>query len=136
MKNRTFTCIICPNGCTIDTEYEDNGEVIVKKISGNKCKRGEEYVVQELVNPKRTIATSVKISNAELPLCSVRVTPAIPKRLIFAAMEQINQVHLEAPVRIGQVVIHDLLGTGSDVIVTKNLDRVALPPDKEGENNL
>ena len=29
---RTFTCIVCPNGCEIETEYEDSN---VLSISGN-----------------------------------------------------------------------------------------------------
>lgn len=118
---RVFTCIVCPNGCTVETWSEPGKPVVVK---GNKCKRGEEYVLQELTDPRRTIATTVPVDNAELPLCSVRLTNAIPKRDIFRVMEEIRKVRLTAPVEINQVVIHNVCGLDSDVIVTKNLAAV------------
>lgn len=119
MSNRTFTCIICPNGCTIRTEYES---LEVRSVEGNKCKRGEEYVRQELTDPRRTISTTVPIQNAALPLCSVRLDKPVPKKDIFRVMEQINQVQLIAPVRIGQPILKNVLGLGANVIVTKNMD--------------
>lgn len=118
---RVFTCIVCPNGCTIETRSEPGKPIAV---SGQKCKRGEEYVLQELTDPRRTIATTVPVENAELPLCSVRLTKAIPKRDIFKVMDEIRKVRLTAPVRIDQVVIHNVCGLDSDVIVTKNLDAI------------
>lgn len=121
MNSRNFICIICPNGCNIETIYEN--ETIIK-ISGAKCKRGENYVKQEIINPKRTIATTVKIENAELPLCSVRLTKPVPKKDIFKVMEEINKVCLTAPVCIGKVVIHNVCGLDSDVIVTKDMGEI------------
>ena len=120
-EKRTFTCIICPNGCVIETQKK--GEEII--VSGNLCKRGEEYVNQELKDPRRTIATTVSISGAEPPLCSVRLTKAIPKKEIFNVMKEIQKVRLTAPVRINQVVISNVCGLDSDVIVTKNMDAVS-----------
>ncbi|MCF2667735.1 DUF1667 domain-containing protein [Faecalicatena contorta] len=76
-------------------------------------------------DPRRTIATTVSISGAELPLCSVRLTKAIPKKEIFNVMKEIQKVRLTAPVRINQVVISNVCGLDSDVIVTKNMDAVS-----------
>lgn len=121
MNSRKFVCIICPNGCEIDASVED-GKIL--SITGNKCKKGEEYVVQELTDPRRTISSSVLIEGSFLPLCSVRLTKPVPKKEIFRVMEEINKVHLKAPVRAGDVVIQDVCGLGSDVIVTKNMERV------------
>lgn len=117
---RTFTCIICPNGCTIDTTI--NGEEIT--VAGNKCEKGEKYVKQELIDPRRTIATTVTIDHAELPLCSVRITNAIPKKAIMDVMKEIRKIHLTAPVHIGQIVLHNVCGYESDVIVTKEMPAV------------
>lgn len=119
MKSRTFICIVCPNGCTIETQYKGN-EIL--GISGNKCRKGAEYVSQELIDPQRTIATTVPVHGACLPLCSVRLTKAIPKKDIFRVMDEIRKIKLEAPVRIGQVVIKNVCGLDSDVIVTKNME--------------
>ncbi len=119
IRKRSFICIVCPNGCVIEAHLDD-GRLLA--VSGNKCKRGEEYVLQEVTDPRRTIASSVPISGAVLPLCSVRVTRPIPKREIFHVMQQINRVRLTAPVHIGQIVLHDVCGLESDVIVTKEME--------------
>ncbi|MBQ8081887.1 MAG: DUF1667 domain-containing protein [Clostridia bacterium] len=119
---RTFTCIVCPNGCEIEAEYE--GENVLS-VTGNLCPKGRTYVTQELVDPQRTIASSVRVLNGELPLCSVRLTRAIPKDRIFDVMREINRQTLEAPTHIGDVVIQDVLGLGSDVIATKEIAKVS-----------
>lgn len=118
---RTFTCIVCPNGCEIDAEYEGT---TVLSVKGNLCPKGKTYVTQELTDPRRTIASSVRVRGGELPLTSVRLTNAIPKDRIFDVMEAINQCELSAPVSIGDVVISNVLGLDSDVIITKNIARV------------
>lgn len=115
---KMFTCIICPNGCEIETELK-NGRPV--GVTGAACKRGEVYVEQELTNPQRNIATSVFVTGGELPLVSVRLSKVIPKAKIFAVMEKIKQVKLPAPVKMGQVIIPQVLGLDSDVIATKNV---------------
>ncbi len=116
---REFTCIICPNGCEIQAEIEE-GKIL--SLEGATCPRGEEYVRQELTDPRRNIATSVLVDGGVLPLASVRLTNPIPKNMIFAAMEEIKKVRLTAPVEAGTVVIHNLLGQETDVIVTKEIE--------------
>ena len=116
---RTFTCIVCPNGCEIEAEYEGTE---VRSVTGNLCPKGKKCVTQELVDPRRTIATSVKVLGGSLPLASVRLTNAIPKDRIFDAMEAINRQTLTAPVRIGDIVIKNILGLDSDVIATRNIE--------------
>ena len=117
---RTFTCIVCPNGCEIEAEYEGTE---VRSVTGNLCPKGKKYVTQELVDPRRTIATSVRVLGGTLPLASVRLTNAIPKDRIFDAMDAINRQTLTAPVKIGDVVIKGILGLDSDVIATKNIEK-------------
>ena len=85
---KKYTCIICPNGCEIEAEVLD-GEI--KSVSGFTCKRGEEYVRQEILAPKRTIASSVAVKNGELPVTSVRITKAVPKELIPEVMKEIKK---------------------------------------------
>lgn len=117
---REFTCIICPQGCEITTEIDGNK---IQSSTGNNCPRGLDYVTQELTSPMRNIATSVLLVNGEIELASVRLTKPIPKSKIFDVMEEIKKVRLYTPVFIGQVVIADVLGLGSDVIVTKNVKK-------------
>lgn len=118
--NREMTCIICPNGCELSVELE---EKVVKKVSGASCKRGEGYVTQEIHNPKRTIASLVKVNNGEMPLISVRTSTAIPKEKIFDVMNEIKNIEVDAPIKIEQVLIHNVLGLGSDIIATKSIDK-------------
>lgn len=115
---KNYTCIVCPNGCDITVEIEDK---IIKSIKGATCKRGDKYVEQELTNPHRTIASSILLDGGELPLVSVRLSMSIPKEYIFNVMEVIKNTHLTAPVSIGQIAFANVLGLGSDVIVTKDV---------------
>lgn len=115
---RTYTCIVCPRGCEIETEYEGKN---VFSVTGNGCKRGEEYVKQELTDPRRTIASSVLVKGGVLPLASVRLNRAVPKDRIFDVMFEIKNITLEAPVYSGTVLIPDILGLGADVIATKDV---------------
>lgn len=117
---RTFTCIVCPNGCEMEAEYE--GSQVIS-VTGNLCPKGKAYVTQELVDPRRTIATSVRVDGGVLPLTSVRTVSAIPKDRIFDVMAEINRQSLTAPVHIGDVVIENVLGLGSDVVVTKHVEK-------------
>lgn len=130
---RTFTCIVCPNGCDITAEYEGS-EVI--SMEGATCPKGEDYVRQELTDPRRNIATSVPVDGGLLPLVSVRLDRPIPKKDFFRVMEAINQVRLQAPTAIGQVALANVCDLGANVIVTKNVAAKAqgLMPDVQNEN--
>ena len=121
MITRDFTCIVCPKSCPITSEYEENGQIY--EIRGNACKRGEEYVRQELTDPRRTIASSCRVEGGELPLVSVRLNRPIKKARLQDVMEEIKKVKLAAPVVMGDVVIENVLGLGSDVIATKNVEK-------------
>ena len=117
---RKFTCIICPNGCELEAIVEDGH---VKSIEGATCKRGKEYVLQEITDPRRNIASSILIVDGELPLASVRLSKAIPKSEIFRVMDAIKSIKVQAPVTIGQVAIENVCNLKADVIITKNVNR-------------
>lgn len=118
---RHFTCIMCPMGCSLTAEAEEGtGNILV---TGNTCPKGREYAVQELTDPRRSIASSVLVEGGELPLASVRLDRPIPKGRIFEVMREIQKQRLAAPVRAGQVVIENVLGLQSNVIATKSVGR-------------
>ncbi len=116
---RTFTCILCPNGCEITVEHQDK-EIL--SCQGNQCKKGLEYVTQELQDPRRTVTSSVLVSGGIRPLASVRLTGPIPRELIFPLMEKIKAICLTAPVKAGQVVMENVFGYGCDLIVTTGVE--------------
>lgn len=121
MEVRELICIGCPLGCPLSVQIE-NGEVV--SVSGNTCKRGEEYGKKEVTNPTRIVTSSVHVQNGEIEMVSVKTERDIPKGKIFACMEEIRKVTVEAPIRIGDVVIADCAGTGVSIIATKDVGRI------------
>lgn len=115
---KDLTCVACPLGCSITVEYEGT-EVI--SVTGNTCKRGDAYARTEIVNPTRSIASTVKVNGGVHPVVPVKTSCAIPKTMIFDCMKEINSVSVDAPVKIGQVIIANVLGTGADIVAT-NID--------------
>lgn len=120
---REYTCIICPNGCDIRAQIEEqeDGTRQICSVEGAACPKGRAYVEQEVTDPQRNIATSVLVRGGILPLASVRLTNPIPRDRIFDAMQEIKKCMLTAPVKAGTVVISHLLGYDTDVIVTKSV---------------
>ena len=120
-----LTCIVCPNSCQLELEVEQTveGSFTLRSVSGASCPRGVEYARQETCNPCRNIATSIAVLNGTLPLASVRSTHPVPKKRIFDVMNEIKKHVVPAPVTIGTVLIHNVLGLDSDVIITKNVPR-------------
>lgn len=108
---RNLTCIVCPMGCSIDVEIE-NGEV--KNISGNTCKRGEEYAKNECINPVRTITSTVRCADGSV--IPVKTDKPIPKDKIFECMKIINSTVAPLPILAGDVIIKDVYG--SNIIAT------------------
>ena len=117
---RKMTCIICPNGCDLEAQITDGK---CESVSGNLCPKGAQYAAQEVEEPKRTIASSVTVKNGVLPLTSVRLNRAVPKEKIFNVMEEVRRIVLDAPVYAGDIASENILGLGSDLIVTKNVER-------------
>ncbi|KRQ86286.1 hypothetical protein ABG79_01909 [Caloramator mitchellensis] len=115
---KNMTCINCPLGCQLEVEVD--GEI---KVSGNKCKRGEEYAKNEITNPLRIITTTVKVEGGDRPLLSVKTDKEIPKSKIFDIMKEINKVKTKAPVEIGDIVIENVLGTGANIVATSKIQR-------------
>lgn len=120
MRDQKLTCIGCPLGCSISVSLSDNGEV--SKITGNTCKKGEEYARKEVTNPSRVVTSIVKINNGDVNMVSVKTAEDIPKGKIFDCMEALKKVTVTAPVQIGEVIIKNVCGTGVDVIATKKVN--------------
>jgi CxxC motif-containing protein len=118
---KKLTCILCPNGCGIEVKLD--GTKIIS-VSGNGCKRGAGYAEQEIKNSVRNIASSVLVEGGDMPLCSVRLSEPVPKERIFDVMEEISRVRVFAPVSEGDVIIKDVLGLKSDVIATRNVEKL------------
>ena len=124
-KIKHFICIQCPRGChlTVDTSAYDpkDGDLTKIVVSGQSCARGLKYGRSESVHPIRTVTSSVIVKGGEFPVVCVKTKDGIPKELIFKWLEELKKGELKAPVHIGDVVIANVLGTGVDVVATKNI---------------
>jgi CxxC motif-containing protein len=120
MEGKEIICISCPKGCRITVQ--NRGEEIIS-ITGNDCPKGIKYAEEEFINPLRILPTTVKVIGGELPLVSVKTEKAIPKRLLLKAMTEIAEIEVKAPVKIGQVIKDDLIGTGVSLVATRNIKR-------------
>jgi len=111
-------CIVCPKGCEISIRKEGDEYI----TEGNTCKRGHDFAIQELTLPTRTICSTVRTEFKEKPVLPVRVSSEIPKDKIFDVMEEINKTVVTTKVKLGDVIIENVLGLGADVIATTNID--------------
>ncbi|CEP90381.1 molybdopterin oxidoreductase [[Clostridium] sordellii] len=119
---RNITCTVCPMGCYLVVSKVD-GEY---KVEGNTCKRGAKYGVEEVTNPRRVITTTVKLNGSYLNLLPVKTNDSIPKELMFDIMRLLDNVVVNAPVNVGDIIIKDVLGTGVDVVSAKSMDSLHL----------
>lgn len=121
-----FNCTICPSECllTVEVEHDANGAVVeVCSVTGNSCPRGDKFAHQELTCPMRVLTTTVAASGGDETLLPVRTAEAIPLAVHAQAMDLIRGVVVEAPIRMGDVVLKNLLGTGIDLIASMDIDR-------------
>ena len=113
----TIVCITCPRGCTM--QVTGSGDDI--QVTGNFCKRGEDFAKAELTNPMRTICSTVRTTFADAPVLPCRVSADIPKDRIFDVMREINTAVVDKQLHRGDVIISNVLGLGVDVISTSDL---------------
>ena len=118
-----LTCIICPMGCSMEVEVETNasGQKKVLSVKDNGCKRGEQYAAKELINPTRTLTTTIKVEGGELLLVPVKTAGEVPKASLLQCMEVVRRASCKAPVKRGDVLIYDILGTGVNVVACADI---------------
>ena len=113
----TKTCTACPRGCRL--------RILVERrrvhVSGQRCRKGEEYGREEAVQPRRILTTTVRTAYRQEPRLPVKTTGTIPLRDFSRAMARINALCLRRPVHCGEVVEHDLIGDGVDLVATEEL---------------
>ena len=124
-----FNCTTCPSECllTVEIERDVNGNVArVRSVTGNSCPRGDKFAHQELTCPMRVLTTTVTVSGGDEALLPVRTAEAIPLALRAQAMDLIRGLVIEAPIRMGDVVLKNLLDTNINLIASMDIDRAQL----------
>ena len=121
-----FNCTTCPSECLLTVEVErgaDGAVAEVRSVTGNICPRGDKFAHQELTCPMRVLATTVAVSGGDEALLPVRTAEAIPLELHAQAMDLIRGLVVKAPIRMGDVVLPNLLDTGTDLIASMDIVR-------------
>lgn len=95
-------------------------------VCGNACKRGYEYAVIEITDPRRTLTTTVRVefdgSDGNIKkVAPVKSVKPLPKGLLLQAVKEINKIIVSAPAKEGDTVLRDILGTGIDIVLTDNV---------------
>lgn len=119
MTEEKIICIGCPSGCLVTLKLDDKDDVV--SIADAKCKEGRRYVLEEFHNPARVLTATVLTERSTHPLLPVRTNKPIPKSMLADAMLVLAHARAKPPLKLGQVVIPDLLGVGTDLIATTDL---------------
>lgn len=114
----TLTCIMCPVGCEMDVERR--GDEV--EVTGNRCEKGPEFAREEIIDPKRNLATSLPIRGKYFKTLSVRLSDRVSRRLITDLVREIAGIRVRPPVQRGQVLLANVLDTGVDVIATRTVE--------------
>ena len=112
---KEFTCIICPRGCRLKVDDDMN-------VTGNSCPRGKNYAISELTHPVRMVTSTVRVSNRENVVASVKTSEAIDKDKMFDVIKLVNSMSVKAPCHVGDVLVKNVFNTNVDILITKNID--------------
>lgn len=113
---RDLTCIVCPKGCQLKVELEDKKVI---SVEGYTCKRGLAYAEAECTAPMRTLTTTAPVEGGGV--VPVKTDRTVPKELLFECMAVVNKTCVPADARLGDIVVENILGTGANVVTTRNV---------------
>ncbi len=129
---RPVLCIGCPTGCS-GKVFLENG--VVTGMEGYTCDIGEAYVAEEVIAPKRTVTTTVRVSGGALALLPVVSDRPVPKESIFDTLKLLRTLTVTAPVDADDVVAEDVLGLGVNFIAARDCPAFGTPAWVEPERN-
>ncbi len=120
MNSQNVTCIICPRGCEICVQYE-NDEIY--SVENNGCARGEVYARSEILSPARILTTTMRAACDRKVLIPVRSEQPIPKNLMMQCIKEIKGKTVELPVHMHQRLIENVAGTGIAIVATVEAEK-------------
>ena len=116
--NDVVTCISCPLGCRIHVNKKEDDVT----VAGHQCKKGEEYAIQEINDPRRILTTTVKLENIDENLLPVRSKEGIPKDLIRKSVIELSKIKVKSPIKCGDLIYKNILETGVDIIASRDIE--------------
>ncbi|MDO5703221.1 MAG: DUF1667 domain-containing protein [Lachnospiraceae bacterium] len=122
MRTVDLTCIGCPLGCQVEVMMDEDDRI--RLVTGNTCQRGEQYARKEVTSPTRIVTSSVRVYGSKMGerMVPVKTASDVPKGKIMEVIRDLAGVSVPCPVRIGDVLLKDIAGTGVDMIATKDVD--------------
>lgn len=112
---KTIICVQCPRSCPLAVDISKN------EVKGNSCKRGKEFALEEIVTTKRVVTTTVKVFNKKnYVMLPVKTNKKVDKDLIFKCMKVINKIKINTPIKLGNVIVYNILNTGANVVSTSD----------------
>jgi CxxC motif-containing protein len=119
--DKKLICIVCPVGCRLKVAGKVTDSPDDLKVEGQQCKRGIAYAHDEITNPVRMVCTTAKIKGGIYSIIPVRTDKPIPDKYKLDVVKAVNEIALTSPVKMGDVIISDLFGTGVNIIAERNM---------------
>ncbi|PKN99426.1 MAG: molybdopterin oxidoreductase [Chloroflexi bacterium HGW-Chloroflexi-4] len=110
-------CVTCPKGCTLIVTRD--GETVIDVENG--CKRGKDYAQQELIDPRRMVASSVRLKGGLHPLLPVYTSVPFPKPRIPELLALLRKIEISTPVTLDQIVLENVLDTGINIHASREM---------------
>lgn len=101
-----ITCVNCPRGCELCVEHTGGTDI---KVTGNRCARGREFGISEVLMPMRFLTTTVALSDDmakvfgafRLPVIS---TAKIPRERLVEVSMALSRAVVDHEAEQGEVV--------------------------------
>ena len=109
-------CINCPLGCHLKIDENMN-------VTGNNCPRGKQYAIDEMTHPLITLTTTVAIESVTHERLSIITDKPVPKNMMMDIVRSIKDLKVKPPVKMGDVIVENVLNTGSNLIASRSIER-------------
>lgn len=118
-KETEIICIMCPLGCLVTVTSDDKGNVLA--VANNLCKEGEKYAIAECKFPGRILTTTVLTEGSSRKLLPTKTNQPIPRERLMEVMRSLSETKVKPPIKIGQVILPNIMNTGVDLVSTDEL---------------
>ena len=118
---KELICINCPQGCNLDVEFDENKII---SVDGNECKMGVKYAEEEVFHPVRMVTTTAAVMDGYIKLLPVKTSCPIDKSLTPNIVKEISKIRVETPVKLGDIIIKNILNTGADIVATRTVKKL------------
>lgn len=115
-------CKVCSIGCELKIVKDEQQSSY--SVEGNRCNRGKEYGINEVIQPSRILTSRVLLKNGPMSRLPVKTNGIIPEYLVDECMEIIRLTEVSAPIEKGDIIIRNILDTGIDLVAARKVNRL------------